>query len=94
MEYDVPRQLDVPDRLGIPFFTTVQFAILIGGCLLTYLLWKVAPEGARPWLIYVPLAALLLPRPLPPHGYTLARIVAAKAGRLLRRPRRTVWKPE
>ena len=31
MEYDVPRALDVPDRLGVPFFTTVQFFVALAG---------------------------------------------------------------
>jgi hypothetical protein len=92
MEYEVPRRLDVPDRLGIPFFTTVQFFILVAALVVTAFLWARLPETARPWLIYLPLAAFVLPREVPPHGWTVYRLILSKVGRL-RRPRRLVWRP-
>lgn len=98
MEYDVPRALDVPDRLGIPFFTTVQFLILCVGIVLAILVFKaplwLIPFGMKVWLVvYLPVAAFLLPRTVGTSGWTVYRVIVARAGRWLR-PRRAVWRPE
>lgn len=98
MEYDVPRSLDVPDRLGIPFFTTVQFLILCVGIGLAVAVFKapvwLIPFGVKVWLVvYVPVAAFLLPRTVGASGWTVYRLIVARAGRWLR-PRRAVWRPE
>jgi hypothetical protein len=98
MEYDVPRALDVPDRLGIPLFTTVQFLLLCAGIGLAVAAFK-APDALlagwlKPWLvIWTPALALLLPRTVGQSGWTVYRLVLARTGRWLR-PRRTIWKPE
>lgn len=98
MEYEVPRALDVPDRLGIPFFTTVQFLILVAGIALAVLVFKappwLIPFGVKVWLVvWIPAVALLAPRTVGQSGWTVYRLVAARVGRWLR-PRRAVWKPE
>lgn len=97
MEYDVPRSLDVPDRLGIPFFTTMQFAILIVGILFMAGLWKAldpfgTPVSIRAWLLYLPVAAAILPRSASRDGWTVYRVLVSRAGRLSR-PRRALWRP-
>jgi hypothetical protein len=98
VEYDVPRSLDVADRLGIPFFTTVQALLAVAGVLLAVLLhksgllWAIDPGlGATAEVLVVALA-LLLPRQSPRTGWTVGRTVAARVGRWLR-PRRTIWRP-
>jgi hypothetical protein len=97
MEYDVPRSLDVPDRLGIPLFTTMQFAILIVGLLLMAGLWKLldpfgVPVSIRAWLLYLPVAAAILPRSVSQNGWTVYRVLVARGGRYCR-PRRAIWRP-
>ena len=98
MEYDVPRALDVPDRLGVPGFTTVQFLIAVAGIAAAALVLK-APDALlplwfKPWLVvWTPALALLLPRPVGASGWTVYRVVVARVGRWLR-PRRAIWKPE
>lgn len=98
MEYDVPRSLDVPDRIGIPFFTTLQFGILLAGVAIMVGLWKLAdPHGiplpTRIWLVYIPLFALILPRSVSQSGWSVYRIIVARVGRWSR-PRRAIWRPE
>jgi hypothetical protein len=98
VEYEVPRALDVPDRIGIPFFTTVQFLIVVVGIAAAYLIFR-APDGLlplwlKPWLvIWIPALASLLPRPVGASGWTVYRLVVSRVGRWLR-PRRAIWKPE
>ena len=98
MEYDVPRSLDVPDRLGIPFFTTVQFLLLCAGIGLAVVVFKaplwLLPFEVKVWLVvYLPVFAFLLPRPVGASGWTVYRLLVARVGRWLR-PRRAVWRPE
>jgi hypothetical protein len=98
VEYDVPRSLDVADRLGVPGFTTAQALLAVAGVLLAVLLhkagwlWAIDPGlGATAEVLVVALA-LLLPRRLPATGWTVGRAAWARAGRWLR-PRRTIWRP-
>jgi hypothetical protein len=98
VEYEVPRNLDVPDRIGIPFFTTVQFGILVVGIFVCVLLWKAldpfgTPIPTRIWLVYIPVFAFLLPRSVTGSGWTNYRIITARVGRWCR-PRRGIWRPE
>jgi hypothetical protein len=98
MEYDVPRALDVPDRLGVPGFTTVQFLLLCAGIAVAVVAVKaptaLLPLWLTPWVvIWAPALALLLPRPVGASGWTVYRLAAARVGRWLR-PRRAIWKPE
>jgi hypothetical protein len=98
VEYEVPRALDVPDRLGVPGFTTVQFLVLVAAVIATVALFK-APDwlvpagvtGVKPWLLFAPALAFWLPRSLG-GGWTIARVVASRVGRWLRH-RRTIWRP-
>lgn len=94
MEYEVPRNLDTPDRVGIPFFTTVQFLIFCGGLLAAYGVSQTPfPDWLKPWLLlYIPLLTLILPRKMG-SGWTVYQLLSARLGRYLR-PRRMVWKPE
>jgi len=98
MEYDVPRALDVPDRVGLPFFTTVQALVAVAGIVLAValhksgLLWAVAPGLGATAEVLLVAAALLLPRRSPRTGWTIGRAAAARLGRWLR-PRRTLWRP-
>ena len=98
MEYDVPRALDVPDRLGVPGFTTVQFLLLCAGIAVAVVAFKapdaLLPLWLKPWLvIWTPALALLLPRQVGVSGWTVYRLAVARVGRWLR-PRRAIWKPE
>jgi hypothetical protein len=85
----------VPDRLGVPFFTTVQFLVLVAAVILTAALFKapdwLVPAGVKPWLVFVPALAFWLPRSLG-GGWTVYRVLLSRGGRWLR-PRRTIWRP-
>jgi hypothetical protein len=97
VEYEVPRALDVPDRLGVPGFTTVQFLVLVAAVVLAVALLKapawLVPAGVEPWLVvWLPALAFWLPRSLG-GGWTVHRAVVSRVGRWLR-PRRTIWRPD
>lgn len=93
-EYEVPRQLDEPDQVGIPLFTTAQFFWLLAGVgLAAWAFQADLPGWLKPWLcLYLPLAAILLPRSFTKSGWTAARIVSARLGRWCRSGR-ALWKP-
>jgi hypothetical protein len=98
VQYDVPRALDVPDRVGVPGFTTAQFFVLLAGIALAILAFRAPPALLPPWLapwlvVWLPVVALLAPRPVGASGWTAYRLVVARVGRWLR-PRRVLWKPE
>jgi hypothetical protein len=93
-EYRVPRSLDVPDRIGIPFFTTVQFFLGLAGVAIGVLIWLSPLEvNLRAWVaVWLPILFLLGPRSLGESGWTQFESWQARAGRWLR-PKRTVWRP-
>jgi hypothetical protein len=98
VEYEVPRALDVPDRLGLPGFTTVQFLIVCAGIAAAYLVFRapdaLLPPWLKPWLVvWLPALALLLPRTVGASGWTVYRLAVSRVGRWLR-PRRAIWRPE
>lgn len=94
-KYQVPRNLDVPDRIGIPFFTTVQFVVFLAGCALAWWSWSWPLDAyLKAWLlIYIPAAFFVAPRRLGSSGWTVFDLVRFRLARVLGRPLRTVWKP-
>jgi hypothetical protein len=98
MEYDVPRALDVPDRIGVPGFTTAQLFWAVAGIAAAVLLGR---EGGAllpgPWRVFLGgelvAASLALPRAVGASGWTVYRVAVARLGRWLR-PRRTIWRPD
>lgn len=94
-EYRVPRSLDVPDKIGIPFFSTAEFFIFLLGVVIGAFVWFGTgwEVNLRAWLlIWVPMAFLFGPRRFGPSGWTAFQLARHRVGRCLR-PKRTVWKP-
>ena len=94
-EYRVPRDLDVPDRIGIPFFTTAQVFLFLLGVVIGCWCWFGSgwEVNLRAWLlIWVPMGFLFGPRQFGSSGWTLFAQARHRIDRCLR-PKRTIWRP-